>query len=63
MTGYPQQQPSAVFSAFAAVPQQQAPPPTEQNKFQPANIFAKMKQGDVGSGQGSSSQSAGESAY
>lgn len=58
MTGYPQQQPTPVFSAFAAVPQQQPPQPTEQNKFQPANIFAKMKQGDIGKSPDTQPQSA-----
>jgi hypothetical protein len=60
MTGFPQPQPSAVFSAFASVPQQQAPQPSEQNKFQPANIFANMKQGKVGQSQDAAPQPSGE---
>jgi hypothetical protein len=66
MTGYnpmqQQQQPqNAMFNQLSAIPPQKTGmPQTEQTKFDPANIFAKMKtQGGAGSGP-PPAQSAGE---
>jgi hypothetical protein len=67
MTGYnpmqQQQQPqNAMFNQLSAIPPQKTGmPQTEQTKFDPANIFAKMKtQGGAESGP-PPAQSAGES--
>jgi len=68
MTGYNpmQQQQNAMFSQLSAIPPQQTGmPQTEQTKFDPANIFAKMKRGDGGSPGpgGAPAQTAGELRY
>jgi hypothetical protein len=59
-----QQQQNAMFNQLSAIPPQHTGmPQTEQTKFDPANIFAKMKRSDgTPSGPGGApAQSAGKS--